>query len=188
MTDELCPPKPSTGYGRHTFFNFSFVEHSIGSQVSGQRRKQLLFPVDKIAGVERCQFEAMSVRDRVRRASLYAVTAEDTAVVVDVIDLGVALGAADSLLSRILGGFDIYAIRGTGRRAEKTRHALFQPILVALQNMNSAETLLELSPLEWSRPVRVVLNNGRGEHLPEGDTHSLGNRSDVFEDRHARSV
>ena len=118
LTDELCAPKPSTSKGWHTFFDFGFVEDSIRSQVSWQRRKQLLFSIDQTAGVERCQLEFMTVRNGVGGAGLHAVAAEDTAVVVDVIDLGVSLAAADALLIGVFRGFYVNAIGG---RPPRTR-------------------------------------------------------------------
>src|SRR5689334_11438670 len=107
----------------------------------------------------------------VRRAGLDAVAAEDAAVVVDVIDSSVAFGAADAILFCILGGFDVNAVRWACGCAEKAGYALFQSILVALEDMQSAKALLELGAAEWTRPVGIVLDDRRLKHLLESDGH-----------------
>src|SRR3954468_7586522 len=58
--------------------------------------------IHEVAGIECGQFEAVSMGDGVSGASFDAVSAEDTAVVIDVIDLGVTFRAADAVLSRVL--------------------------------------------------------------------------------------
>src|ERR1700690_4463805 len=131
------------------------------------RRQHLLFAIPQTADVEGRQLEAMPMRDRIRRTRLYAIPAENTAVGIDVVNLGVALRARHPVLGRILSRFDINAIRRTRRRAQKARYALFQPVLVALQNVPPPETLLKLRSLERSRPGRIVLHQGRLEHLPK---------------------
>src|SRR5438105_1333790 len=80
--------------------------------------EKLLFAVDKITGIERCQLKTVAVGDSVSWAGFYAVTAEDAAVIVNVVDLGIAFGAADAVLFCILGGFNINAIRRAGGRAQ----------------------------------------------------------------------
>ena len=84
----------------------------------------------------------MAVGDGVGGAGFHAIAAEDAAVVIDVVDLGVALAAADADLLGILGGFDVDAIGGTGRGAKKTGHAFLHAVLIALQHVDAAEALL----------------------------------------------
>src|SRR3954465_4719352 len=67
------------------------AECGVFTLVGPHRRQHLLFAVDQIGGVQRRNLKAVPVGDGVSRTSLDAISAEDTAVVVDVIYLGVAL-------------------------------------------------------------------------------------------------
>src|ERR1041385_7146973 len=97
------------------------------------RRQQLLFAIDQVRGVERGQFESMSVRNGVGGTGLNAVSAKNAAVVVNVIDLGVTLGPAHAVLGRVLCCLNVNAIGGTVGRAKKAGDTLLQAILVTLQ-------------------------------------------------------
>src|SRR5688572_11031918 len=105
----------------------------LGFGSASEGREQLLFAIHQIARIEGSQLESMSVGDGVSRTSLDAIPAKDAAVVIDVIDAGVTLGPGDAVLGGVLGRLDIDAVRGAGCRAEKTCHALLQPILIALE-------------------------------------------------------
>ena len=85
----------------------------------------------------------MAVGDGVGGAGFDAVAAEDAAVVVDVVDLGVALGGGDALLLGVLGRLDVDAVRRAGGGAEEAGYALLQAVLVALQHVLAAEALLQ---------------------------------------------
>src|SRR5215510_6319378 len=95
-------------------------------------RQQLLLAVDQIAGIVGGQLKAVSMSNGVSGTRLNEVTAEDEAVVIDVVDLLVALGASDAVLLRVLCGLDINAVGRTGGCAEESGHAFFQAILIAL--------------------------------------------------------
>ena len=138
----------------------------------------------QVASVEGRNFEAVSVGNRIRGTSFDAVSAKNTSVVIDVINLGVALCAAHAMLSRILRRLNINAVRRTGRRAQKTGDALFQSILIALQNVHATKTFLQLGAAERSRPVRIVLHLRGLEHLHKGDAHALGDGGDVLQNCH----
>src|SRR5262249_32997876 len=84
---------------------FQFAGHA-----GSERSQQLLFAIDKIRRVEGGEFEAVSVSDCVGRTGFNTVSAEDAAVVVDVVNRGVALGAADAILCGVLGSLDINAV------------------------------------------------------------------------------
>ena len=84
----------------------------------------MLLAINQVAGVEARDFEAVSVGDGIRGTSFDAVSAKNTSVVVDVINLGIALGAAHPMLGRILRRLDINAVRGTGCGAQETGYAL----------------------------------------------------------------
>ena len=60
----------------------------------------------------------MAVRDGIRGTGFDAITTENTAAVVNVINLRVALPAADAHFIGIFGSFDIYAVGGAGGRAD----------------------------------------------------------------------
>jgi hypothetical protein len=169
--------------GRPTV-HVGLIENHVCPHVCWPGGQHLLLAHDQIGGVETRQFESVAVRDGVRRTGLDAISAENAAVVVDVVYLGIALGAADAVFGRVLGGFDVNAIRRTRRRAQETRDTLFQSILIALQNVRPAETRFQPGSAQGTFAVGIVLH-GRGiEHLPEGDAHSLGNRGNVFQDWH----
>ena len=151
-------------------------------------RQHLLFPVNQVAGVEGGDFEPVTVGDGIGGTGLHAIAAEDTPVVVDVIDLGVPLRATNPVLRSVLSSFDVYAIRGASRGAQEAGDALFQTVFVTLEDVNSPETLLKLGALQRARPVGIILHNGGLEHLPEGDAHSFSDSRDVLEDRHISPV
>src|ERR1041384_5031603 len=58
--------------------------------------------------------------------------------------------------------------------AEKTRYTLLKTILVTLQDVHAAISLLETRSPQWASAVRVVFDNCRLEHLAKGNAHSLG--------------
>src|SRR5258708_1662767 len=126
--------------------------------------------------------------DGVGGAGLDAVTAENAAIVVDVVDLGVALGRGDSDGLCVLGGLDVDAVRGAGCGAEKAGDTLLQAILVTLKLMLAAEALLELCATHGTLAVGIVLDFSGLEHLLEGDAHSFGNGGCVADDRHSLSI
>src|SRR5206468_4334677 len=98
--------------------------------VRGCAGEQLLFAVDQVAGVERGQLETMAVRDGVGGAGLDAIAAEDATVVIDVVDLGVTLGAADAMRFRVLRRLDVNAIRRACRSAQEAGNTFLQPVLI----------------------------------------------------------
>ena len=146
--------------------------------------QQLLFAINKVSRIESGQLEAVSMGDRVRGAGLDAVSAEDAAVVVDVVDGGISFGAADAIFRRVFGSFDVNTVRRAGGCAQKTRYALFQPVLVALQYVKTAKALLEYCAAQWPWTVGIVLDNRGLEHLFKSDRHPLSDGSDVLHDRH----
>src|SRR3954464_12079634 len=126
----------------------------------------------------------MTVSNCVSGASFDTVSAEDAAVVIDVIDGRVAFGAADTVLGRILSCLDVDAIGWTGSCAKKAGNTLFQAVLVALQHVETTKALLELGAAKGPRPVRIVLPHRRLEHLLESNRHTFGDGADALHDRH----
>ncbi len=143
---------------------------------------------DEVGRVEGGEFESVTVGDGVSWAGLDTVAAEDAAVVVDVVDLGVALCGGDACLFRVFRGLNVDAVRGAGSGAEETGDALFEAVLITLQLVLAAEALLKLGATHGSFAVGVVFDFGWLEHLLKGDAHSLGNGSGVANDRHSLSI
>jgi hypothetical protein len=146
--------------------------------------QHLLLAVNQIAGVKAGDFETVPVSDRIRGTRLDAVSAENTSIVVDVINLGVAFRSAHPMLSCVLRGLNINAIRWARRRAQKAGNAFLQSVLVTLQDVHAAKTLLKLGAPKWSRPIGIVLHLCGLEHLHERNAHALGDGRDVLKDWH----
>ena len=92
----------------------------------------MFLAVDQIAGVKRGQLKPVAMGDSVGRAGFYTVSAKNAAVVVDVIDLGVAFGTTHPDFLGIFGGFNINAVRRAICRTEEACYALFQTVFVTL--------------------------------------------------------
>jgi len=171
---------------RHQSTSAFNVENGIGPDVRRSPSQELFFAVDQVTRVKARQLETMAVRDRVGRASLDTVAAEDTAVVIDVVDLGVALRAANTMSFSVLRCFNVNAIRWTRRSAQEARHTFFQTVFIALQHMHAAEALLEHGAASRPWPVGIILHNGGLEHFAEGNAHALGNGGYIPGDSHKR--
>src|SRR5215467_13803613 len=204
LSHTQTPARAGTGVGRETSIlnslapldhrrrspagHLGTVEDRVGPHVRWRGRQHLLLAIDQIRGIKRRQFKAVSVRDRIRRAGFHAISAENAAVVIDVVHLRVALGATYPIRLCVLCGFDIDAVRWARGCTQETGHALFQTVLVALQDVHPAKALLELRAPQRSWAVRVVFDLRGLEHLHEGDAHPLGDCGDVLQNRHALSV
>src|SRR5277367_2153686 len=94
----------------------------------------------------------------IRGTSFHAVTAKNAPVVVDVVDLCIAFGARDSALRRVLGCLDIDTVGRAGCRAQETGDTFLNAVLIPLQDMCTAETVLEVSTAVWARSVRVIFH------------------------------
>src|ERR1041384_4373821 len=103
----------------------------------------------------------MSVCNRVCGTRLNTIAAKDAAVVIDVVDLRVPLGAGNTVLCGVLRRFDVNAIRRAGSAAEEARYAFFQPVLLALQHVRAAIPLLEFRAAQRTRAVGIVLDDSR---------------------------
>ena len=87
----------------------------------------------------------MSVRDRIGWARLDAVSAENAARIIDIVDFCVTLTGGDSICVGVLSRFDVNAIRRASRGAQKAANAFFQSIFIAMQNVDAA-----IARLEWT--------------------------------------
>ena len=152
-----------------------FFNHQ-GLEVGWQRRQHLFLAVDESRSIVACDFEIVAVRDRVCRAGLDAIAAENTTRIVDVVNACVTLSAADTALFRIFCSFDVDAIRWAGRRTKETGHTLLKLIFVALQYMHAAKAFFKNSRTFW-----IYFRHGWLEHLLEGDAHTLGHGGRVVQ-------
>jgi len=169
---------------RRPTIHVGLIENDVCPHVCWPGGQHHLLAVDQIGSVESCQLKSVAMGDRVGRAGLDTISAENTAVIVDVIDLGVTLGATDAILRRILGRFNVDAVGRARSCAQKASHALLQSVFVALQHVRATETCLNSGSAQGSFPIRIVLH-GRGlEHLHERDAHSLGDGGDIFQNGH----
>jgi hypothetical protein len=130
--------------------------------------EKLFFAVDQGIDVISGELKTVSVGNCVRWARFDTVTTENAARIIDVVNAGIAFPCRDAAGIGILGGFNVDAICGAGRRAEKASNALFEPGFVAVQYMYSAIARLKMHCFE-----RVILRNRFPEHVPESDTKSL---------------
>src|ERR1700722_19048581 len=153
-----------------------------------QRDQHIFLAMDQGGRVQRSQFEAMSMSDGIRWTGLHAVAAKDAAVVVNVIDLGIAVGAGDSLLRGILGRLDVDAVGRAGRRAQEAGNTFLQAILIPLQHMRAAKAIGKESTAVGTRSIRVVFHFGGVQHLAKGDAHSLGHAGYVAHNGHKTSI
>jgi hypothetical protein len=89
------------------------------------REEHVFLAHHEVGGVQRGELEAMTVRDGIGRAGFNAVSAENAAVVVDVIDLGVTLGGGDADFFSVLGRLNVNAVGWAGCGTEEAGYALF---------------------------------------------------------------
>src|SRR5258708_1279325 len=146
------------------------AENTAENRISGAERYAKVYNID----YNRCIFCGYCV--------------EDAAVVVDVVDLGVTLGAADAVLGGVLRGFDVNAVRRAGSCAQEAGYALFEAVFVPLQHVQPAKALLKYRALVGQFLVWIVLYHGRRKHLPERNGHPFGNACNVTNDRHEDSI
>ncbi len=106
--------------------------------------EQLFFAVDQRIYVVRGKLKTVAMGNGIGRTCFHAIAAKNAPAVIDVVDAGVALTRGNSLTVGIFRRFDVDAIRRASRRAQETPDALFQPALIAMQNMHAAIARLEI--------------------------------------------
>ena len=164
------------------------IEHNVRSHVCWPGGQHLLLAVNQIAGIERRQLKTVAVRYRIRRTSFHAIATKNTSVVIDVINLGVALRATYAVFVGIVGGFDIDAVRGSIGGAKEAGDAFFQPVFIALQHVCATEARFDASAAQRTFAVRIVFYRRGLEHLHEGNAHAFGDGSDVSQNQHTFPV
>ena len=111
----------------------------------------------------------MPVGDRVCRACLHAISAENAPRIINVVNAGIPLPCRDPVCRRIFCCFDVNAVRRASRRAQKAAHAFFQTVFIALQYVNTA-----IPWLEMNRLVRIVLRDRLPKHISKCHAETLG--------------
>ena len=134
--------------------------------------EELLFPVNQGIDVVGSELKSVPVRDSVRWTCFDAVSAENAARIIDVVDTGVAFPGGDALGIGVFSGFNINAIRRAGRGAKKASNALFQAGFVAVQHVDPTITGLKVHRFEG-----IVLRDRFTKHIPEGHAESLNQRA-----------
>ena len=109
--------------------------------------------------------------NRIRGASFDAIAAENAPRVIDIVNAGVAFPGGDSVGIHVFSGFNVDAIRGTSRCAEKASNAFLQAGFVAVQNVNPAIARLKMDRFEG-----IVLRDRFAKHSTEGHAKSLHQR------------
>jgi hypothetical protein len=165
--------------GRPTV-HIGLIENDVRTHMCWPGGQHLFLAHDQIGRIKTRQLEAVTMCNGIGRASLDAVSAKNAAVVIDVVNLGIAFGAADAVFGRIFGSFNVNAIRRTRGRAQKTGHAFFQTVFIALQHVRATETRLDARSTQRTFAIRIVLHDRRVKHFPERDTHAFGNGGNVF--------
>ena len=109
--------------------------------------------LQKIGAVVNRQLKIITVCDGVFRTGLDAESAKDTAAVIDVVNLRVALVATDAFFVRPGIGlrFDIDTVRRAGRGTEVTCDTLFLTHLIDVQEMLPA-----IARLDGDRNIRIL--------------------------------
>ena len=87
-----------------------------------RRFQKLFLTVDQRVDIVWRQLEAVTVRDGVRGARLYAVAAKNTTRIIYVVDTGVPLSSRNALRLPVFSRFDIDAICRAGRGTQETAH------------------------------------------------------------------
>ena len=124
--------------------------------------QHLFFAIYQGIDVVRSQFKPVSMGNRIGRTRFYAIPAKNAARVIDVVHRSVPLSCGDAVRIGVLRRLNIDAIRRAGRRAKETSHALFEPVFVPVQHVNSAIPRLEMHWFVW-----IVLRDRFPEHVPE---------------------
>ena len=134
----------------------------------GSGLEEPFFAIDHGIDVIGGELEAVAVGNGVGGASLNAISAEDAARVIDVVDGSVAFGGGDAVGFGIFGGFDVDATRRTSRGTEKAGDAFFQAILVPLQDVDAA-----IAGLKMNRLVRIIFGGALSPKIAKGDTEAF---------------
>ena len=113
----------------------------------------------------------MTVCDRIGRAGVNAVAAEDAAGIVNIVDAGVTLSRWNAIGFVVFSGFDVNTIRGARSCAKKTTNALLETVFVALQYVNAA-----IARRDAGGDFRIALSGGFAKHRAQRDAKAFVER------------
>ena len=166
-----------------------FVRTRLASGMRGRGHQHVFLAHDQGGGVEAGQLEAVAVGDGVGGAGFDAVAAEDAAVVVDVVDLGVALGARRCASRRCSRRPRCRcSSRGRRRRRGSRRRTFPGRFRRAGDWCLPRKRSCRLRAAQWALAVGVVFDLGGLEDLPKGDAHPFGDGGGVANDGHTFSI
>src|SRR5438477_6638261 len=97
MSNPVLNLAPRHHFCRRPTIHVGLIEYDVGSHVCWPRGQHLLLAHDKIGSVKGRQLKAVPVRNRIRGTRLDTISTENAAVVVDIVNLGVTLGATDPI-------------------------------------------------------------------------------------------
>ncbi len=139
------------------------------------RFQELLFAENQCVDVVGREFDAVAVRNCVSGARFDAISAENTARVIYVVDLRIAFTGRNALRVCIFRGFDVNAICRARGGAKKAADTFFEPVLIALKDVNAPIARLNCW---WS--VGETFSGGLLKHRPERDAEALNERDKCF--------
>jgi len=137
----------------------------------------LFFAVNQRIDVVRCELKIVAVSDCVGRTGLDAIAAKDAAGIVDVIHGCVALAGGNPVRFLVFGRLDINTIRGTRSGTEEAADALFEAVLITLQNVNPS-----ISRLNAGSNDRKIFSRRLLKHRAQSDAETLYQRNKRFAD------
>ena len=117
----------------------------------------------------------MPMRDCVSGASFHAIPAENASRIVDVVNARITLARRDPVHVRILRRFDVNAVRGARRGAQKAPDALLQAAFIAMQHVNAAIARLKMYLL-----VGIIFCDGFAEYISKRNAEALRQRAKRF--------
>src|SRR5262249_29255908 len=124
---------------------------------------------DEVLAVVEGQLVLVRHGQRTGRARLDTQPAEDTAQVVDLIHLAVALARRVPLALGVVGALDVDGVRRAGPGAQLAADALLQPVRVPVEHVPSVVARRGRVEVE-----RVLLRVDLLEHLAERQPEPLG--------------
>jgi hypothetical protein len=140
------------------------------------RHQQPLLGVDEVLALEVGQLVLVAQDDRLRRAGLLAVAAEDAAQHVDLVAAGVALAGRDARLVGVLGRLDVDGLGRAGGGAQRAADAALQAVLVAHQVVAAPEAR------DRDRLLLGILDgDGRAAEVTKDDTQPTRQTGDTLD-------
>jgi len=162
-------------FGIHVFVR---MRDAVVFRLQLFRDQQIIFGLEEICATVNRQFKIVAVSNGILRAGLDAITAEDAASIIDVINRRITF-IDTSALRRwpwIVSSDDVNALRRTRRGAEITRNTLLAPELVDVQKVLTAITRLHRDGL-----VRIFDGPLAFGNVRQRNAHSLNDRFRRFD-------